>query len=404
MALRAITIGGRIAAGLLLIALAIQPCSVSYPRKLRSKLAHSTSKLFAFERNGRVGFIDPTGRVVIPPEIQAPIEDVGDFSNGFARVGTQGFIDETGKWAFKGNYRWLEDFSGGFARASIDDPDREYWQLDLILDRNGSIVARVPRLRLRSFSEGLVAFESEGKPAIRNWQPGHFDYRDFPGLQGFLDSTGNVAIPATFADVGPFVDGLARAALDGYCHLVTWDNGKEGSPTSGYPTSCGGAPDDAVTICKVGFIYRNGAFAIPPEFESGQDFQEGLAAVRIGGRWGFIDRDGKFAVAPRFQQTQSFSEGLAAVKIGRKWGFIDRSGALEIEAQFDSVEPFSDSLALVSSDKRQFFIDRSGRVAIQGPFREATPFVQGLASILLDEKHVAYINKSGKTVFEYSRH
>ena len=288
--------------------------------------------------------------------------------------------------------------------VSIDDPDREYWQLDLIVDRNGSIVARVPRLRLRSFSEGLVAFESEGKPAIRNWQPGHFDYRDFPGLQGFLDSTGNVAIPATFADVGPFVDGLARAALDGYCHLVTWDNGKEGSPTSGYPTSCGGAPDDAVTICKVGFIYRNGAFAIPPEFESGQDFQEGLAAVRIGGRWGFIDRDGKFAVAPRFQQTQSFSEGLAAVKIGRKWGFIDRSGALVIEPGFDSVEPFSESFSLVNSDKRQFFIDRSGRVAIQGPFREATPFVQGLASILLDEKHVAYINKSGKTVFEYSRH
>jgi hypothetical protein len=47
--------------------------------------------------------------------------------------------------------------------------------------------------------------------------------------------------------------------------------------------------------------------------------------------------------------------------------------------------------------------DRSGRTKIAGPFREATPFVHGLAAVLLTDKHVAYIDRTGKTVFDYFR-
>ena len=61
---------------ILLLALAAQPCSVSPVRKLWSKKPGSESRLFAFERNGRVGFIDPRGKVVVDPAIVAPIEDL----------------------------------------------------------------------------------------------------------------------------------------------------------------------------------------------------------------------------------------------------------------------------------------------------------------------------------------
>jgi hypothetical protein len=71
---------------LFLAALAVEPCSVSQIRKLWSKRPGSESQLFAFERDGRIGFIDPTGRVVVTPTMVAPIEDIGDFSNGLARV------------------------------------------------------------------------------------------------------------------------------------------------------------------------------------------------------------------------------------------------------------------------------------------------------------------------------
>jgi hypothetical protein len=38
-----------------------------------------------------------------------------------------------------------------------------------------------------------------------------------------------------------------------------------------------------------------------------------------------------------------------------------------------------------------------------GPFREATPFVHGLAAVPLTEKLVAYVDRNGKTIFEYFR-
>ncbi len=36
----------------------------------------------------------------------------------------------------------------------------------------------------------------------------------------------------------------------------------------------------------------------------------------MGGRWGFIDRNGAVAVKPQFEWVKSFSEGLAAFCVG----------------------------------------------------------------------------------------
>jgi hypothetical protein len=74
-----------------------------------------------------------------------------------------------------------------------------------------------------------------------------------------------------------------------------------------------------------------------------------------------------------------------------------------IPPRFEGVEAFSDSLAIVYVRRRSSYIDRSGRTKIAGPFREATPFVHGLAAVLLNDKHVAYIDHTGKTVFDYFR-
>jgi WG containing repeat len=388
---------------LLLLALAVEPCSVSAIRKLWTKQPGSKSRLFAFEKDGRIGFIDPTGKVVVKPTIVASIEDVGDFSDGLARVDHQGYIDETGRLAIKQVSAFEDDFSDGLAQVLVDDPNQEYANIGLVLDRTGRIVAKIPAFRTRDFSEGLAAFEAKGKPGIRPFLPPHLPYRDFPGLKGFLDPTGNIVIQPQFADVGPFVGGLARAVLDGYCHIETPDGGQEGTPTTGHPGDCGGAPADAVSPCKAGFINQQGRFVIEPRFEAAEDFREKFAAVRVGGVWGFIDTSGTVVIPPRFEQAKSFREGLAATKLNGKWGFIDTAGVLAIPARFEDVDSFSDSLAIVYEQGKASYIDRDGNTEIPGPFAEATPFVHGLAAVLLTQKHVAYIDHTGKIVFDYFR-
>ena len=79
---------------------------------------------------------------------------------------------------------------------------------------------------------------------------------------------------------------------------------------------------------------QTGKFVINPQFDSANDFREGLAAVRIGdhktGKWGYIDKQGKIAINFQFNFANDFSEGLAAVRIGDdktgKWGY--RSGSV----------------------------------------------------------------------------
>lgn len=404
--------GLRFALPLLLVVLTAKPCSVSFPRTLWAKNPGSESKLFAFERDGLVGYIDPTGKIVINPTIRGGIDSAHDFSDGLAQV-PDGYIDEKGNLAIKTDFLQSRpysdglaeryDFSDGLALVMAYGSVRKYAWEYLYLDRAGKLVVQGGDRTSGNFTEGLAKYEAPGKPAVRGFQPGNFQYMDYPGLEGFIDKTGKIVIPAQFAEVGPFVGGLARAVLDGYCHRVMPDGVWEGTPTTGYPSSCGGAPEDATTICAVGFINMSGKFVIEPRFESARDFRENLAAVRSGGKWGFVDTIGNIAIPPQFEEAQSFQEGLAGVKIGDKWGFVDRMGRMVIRPQFENVIAFSDSFAVVYTGGAPSYIDRQGRTKIGKHFKEVTPFVHGLAAVSLDDRHIAYINKSGKTVFDYYR-
>jgi hypothetical protein len=84
---------------------------------------------------------------------------------------------------------------------------------------------------------------------------------------------------------------------------------------------------------KIGYIDKNGVIAIPAQYEYGNDFSEGLCAVK-------------------------FNEGLAGYP---QWGFVDVSGRMVIKPQYDHVSDFVDGMALVSTRERGVgYIDKSG--------------------------------------------
>ena len=55
-------------------------------------------------------------------------------------------------------------------------------------------------------------------------------------------------------------------------------------------------------------------------------FSEGLAPVKLKGKWGYIDRNGALIIPAQYDDAGGFSEGLAPVKLKGKWGYIDRNG------------------------------------------------------------------------------
>jgi WG containing repeat len=77
-------------------------------------------------------------------------------------------------------------------------------------------------------------------------------------------------------------------------------------------------------------------------------FSEGLAAVRIKGRYGFIDTSGTVVVEPRFDLVGDYDLGLAEVLVENKAGVIDRQGHFVVEPQFARAIPFTKDVLLVS--------------------------------------------------------
>ncbi len=105
-------------------------------------------------------------------------------------------------------------------------------------------------------------------------------------------------------------------------------------------------------------------------------FSEGLAAVRMDGKWGYVDKIGQMALLPQYESATEFSEGLAAVKVGDKWGFIDKTGQMVIPPQFfvRYYPSFADyhffgGVARVWVGKELAYIDVKGKF-VWGPVKE----------------------------------
>lgn len=78
---------------------------------------------------------------------------------------------------------------------------------------------------------------------------------------------------------------------------------------------------------------RTGQTVIPPLYDCGFDFTEGLAAVRLGSTWHFIDPDGRTAIrCPEYEAVKPFHEGRARAYRDGHFYAIDRRGvAAELE-------------------------------------------------------------------------
>ncbi len=69
-------------------------------------------------------------------------------------------------------------------------------------------------------------------------------------------------------------------------------------------------------------------------------------ASESGGKWSYT-----VVAEPQFEDVRNFSEGLAAVRVDGKWGYIDASGEMVIEPQFVLASDFSGGIAAVTFDE-----------------------------------------------------
>jgi hypothetical protein len=123
-----------------------------------------------------------------------------------------------------------------------------------------------------------------------------------------------------------------------------------------------------------GFINTYGHQVIPPFFDEARPFSEGLAAVKLGGKWGYISARGACVITPQFDCGNSsmagpFRQGLARVARDGKWGYINPTGEFVIPPQFDVALEFSEGLAEVGIGNRRGFVNTFGEVIVPISYR-----------------------------------
>jgi WG containing repeat len=351
---------------------------------IRSKLA---DPLFQFVRNGRAGYIDSSGKIVVQPTLSNYWNDLGEFHEGLLAVHEEHgyrYMDRSGTALFRSD-AWLAfDFSGGLAAAAryAGYPDDKFpkW---VFIDRTGRFAIPPQYFWVDAFSEGLARVSVAGEV----------------GSTGYIDSQGQFVIPPHLTYGASFHEDLAAVIIGGPCQIT---NGGSCSRTEFQPTVQNASYD-----CRYAFVDKSGKPISDLRFDDAMDFSEGLAPVRMGQQWGYVDRSGQISIPTRFQWAEPFSEGLAAASENGKFGFIDHSGSFVIAPQFDAADGFSDGRALVSSSNgltkwTYRFINKTGNPAFPGDFSAAASFSYGLAHVALKGKgRFAWINTSGKPVFSY---
>ena len=182
---------------------------------------------------------------------------------------------------------------------------------------------------------------------------------------------------------------------------------------------------DSTRKRKSGFIDKMGKMVIPPIFDNAYGFSEGLAAVKIDGKWGFIDKTGKIIIEPQFcalnikyysryshDVIPGFKEGLVGVKVGEKWGYIDKKGKYVLEPQYYEANAFSEGLAPVAITSKYSFmgyINKTGRIVVQPQFYDADIFFEGMSIINIRYSHhdpniiPCYLNKKTRKLIQIEK-
>jgi WG containing repeat len=349
----------------------------------------SSSKLFLFTRNDKFGYIDRTGKIVIPAKLDTPYENsnsltpvgvgdslpLGTASQNENRDELISFAEDdisanmTDAFAYRLGIPGVHpDKSGSFNKHSYGYKNR----------RTGKVIIR-PQFRNAAdrFSEGLA------------WV---MDERD--GL-GYIDKQGKMVIPPQY-----------RPSEFTYAGNTSYF----GSDFN----------DGLAQVCKgesgnCGYIDRTGKVVIPLKFDEADDFDGGLARVCSKGespKCGYIDRTGKVVIPLKFDRVaRKFSNGLAWVVINKRFGYIDKTGKVKIPVKF--TDP---SINLMSANAKEGEIEMNkdnnrflatidferGLAAVKIP--KTCGFSVGEATPTSDENDCdgyGYINTKGKLVFEF---
>mgnify|MGYP002585005645 CR=1 FL=1 len=151
---------------------------------------------------------------------------------------------------------------------------------------------------------------------------------------------------------------------------------------------------------KYGFVNKLGQEIVPLKYDFvAWEFNEGMAGVKLNGKWGYINQQGEEIVPPKYTDTYSFNEGLAGVVLNRKRGYINQQGEEIVPPKYTDAYSFNEGMARVKLNGKWGYVNNRGQEIIPCQYDRATNFCNGLA--LVQTGNICYfITPKGERILE----
>lgn len=280
------------------------------------------------EMNGKSGFIDRNGDVVIPCEYDRV--SAGGFNEGLCGVekdGLWGYIDRKGEIVIPMEFSNAGRFSDGYAQACKND---KYG----FIDKEGNAV---------------VPFEYDGASAFQNGKMTVAVNDKY----GVIDLTGVEVVPFEYDYIYSFHDDLAMVSKDR----------------------------------KYGFIDSDGRVVISVEYDSASLFRDGLSVVSKDREFGSIDTTGAVVIPLKYDNLQRLDEGLFFAKSGERSEMINIKENTVVPFEYRSVIWYADGLAMVElNDKQSALVHLDGEIQERFDYSVLSYSEAGLAHAVKGKK------------------
>lgn len=209
--------------------------------------------------------------------------------------------------------------------------------------------------RAFDYDRGVVFFDTKGKEVcvISEYET-HDDFSDgllvasnSDGKYGYLNKSGNVAIPFVFDYASPFINGFAKVEKANKKYCID----KKGNEIACKDETSSYYDEELSKVSK----------------------SMGLNFSQKNGKHGATNTNGETIIPFIYEEMIININGLIKVKKNEKYGWLDRNGNIAIPITFDRAYDFSDGLAFVfRNDVGQGFVDKYGNSTFNPTVRNTT--------------------------------
>jgi hypothetical protein len=264
--------------------------------------------------------IDPNGKVIA----EIPHRVLGQFHQGLLRVQasgltdksgrrlptTYGFVDTTGKLVVPPQFMPAGEFPDDPADLPVAGLDHDW----CYFDRTGKVIIRIPMgeqlTNAKLFANGRLLVKDGF-----NW--------------GYKDATGAWAIPSKYNDAESFKDGVARVQEGAKWILI--DTSGNPVPEDKRKLKPIEPPSDGLALARendvLGWVDAQGAAAFAlRKYEEAHSFASGRARIRLDGLYGYLDKSGTLKIPNQYHSATDFNHGLAFVQTREGSAYIDPEG------------------------------------------------------------------------------